>query len=121
MFKTISSVLNSKSNPTEEEIQKIQPYIFCRWLSGHPGTVLMGNELNRYPNIPVVNQYKMVKTVIQDKIKYIPYPKNEVHNDKVVEILSKHFNESYERARTYLEFIDKKELDYILNLYENKK
>jgi len=118
MFKTITSSLDLKKNPTLEEINKIPSYIFCRWLSGNPHTIIASNQINIYDRIPIENQYNIIKTAFGGKIKYIPYPKNTTENIlKKVEFLSLHFKISEEKAKEYLEYISEKELKYIVDMY----
>lgn len=118
MFKTMTSVLDPKKNPSQEEIEKIPSYIFCRWLSGNPHTVLAANQINCYHDIPINNQYDMIKSVFAGKIKYIPYPKS-VNEDtqRSVRYLAKHFNISEEKAQEYMQLISKEELKGIVDMY----
>lgn len=118
MFKTMTGVLDRSKNPTEEEINKIPSYIFCRWLSGNPHTILASNQINLYHNIPMKNQYDMVKSVFAGKIKYIPYPKNTQEDTlKTVEYISKHFNISLEKAQEYKQLLSNEELKGIVDMY----
>lgn len=118
MFKTLTSALDPKKNPTTEEIQKIPSFIFTRWLSGSPHAISAANAINLYSDIPIENQYYMVKYAFGGKIKYIPYPKN-VSEDKLkkVQFIADHFKISEEKAQEYLEFISKDELEKIVNIY----
>jgi hypothetical protein len=118
MFKTMTGSLDLKKNPSIEEINKIPSYIFCRWLSGNPHTIQAANVINVYDKIPVENQYKMVKTAFGGKIKYIQFPKN-VSQDKLksVEFVGLHFKVSEEKAKEYMEFISKEELNFIVEMY----
>lgn len=118
MFKTMTSVLNKQKTPSDEEIRKIQPYIFCRWLSGNPGTIPAANQLNRYYNIPIENQYKMIKEAFAGKIKFIPFPKNSTEDVlKEIVYISRHFNINLEKAKEYLELISPEELREIVDAY----
>ena len=120
MFKIMTGVLNKKSNPTIEEINKIPSYIFCNWLSGNPNTIGAANQINFYFNIPIENQYNMIKSAFAGKLKYIPYPKNQKElNNEDANILSGHYNISLEKAREYLEYIDKNELKELVELYKD--
>jgi predicted SnoaL-like aldol condensation-catalyzing enzyme len=113
------SVLDKKKNPSDAEIQKIPSYIFCRWLSGSPYTVLAANQINCYDKIPIENQYSMIKSVFAGKLEFIPYPKN-VSEEVIKKIgyLSDFFKISEEKAKEYLEFISNEELDTIVEMYE---
>lgn len=118
MFKTITSALDPKKTPSEEDINKIQSYVFCRWLSGNPHAIQAANMINVYSDIPMVNQYNMVKSAFGGKIKYIPYPKNISEKElKEVEYVSAHFNISLEKAKEYIDLISKKELKQIVDMY----
>lgn len=120
MFKTMTGVLDLKKNPSDEEIKKIQSFIFCRWLSGNQFTIQAANMINQYACIPIENQYKMIKTAFGGKIKFIPYPKSLKGDDsKNIEYLSKYFKISIREAKMYLEFISKEEMKKIINLYNN--
>lgn len=120
MFKTLTSAIDIKKKPTAEEIQKIPPFLFCKWLSGNPHTILAANQLNYYYDIPIENQYYMIKNVFAGKIKYIPYPKKEsADQSKNVQYLIQHFKISEEKAQEYLTLISDEELQTIINMYDN--
>lgn len=118
MFKTMTGVLTPNANPSQTDIQKIPSYIFCRWLSGNRTTIQAANMLNLYSDIPMENQYYMIKNAFTGKIKYIPYPKNiSEEQPKHIEYLSKHFNVSMEKAKEYVDLISKEELKQIIDMY----
>lgn len=121
MFKTMTSVLDPKSKVTDDEIKKIPPFLFCRWLSGNPYTIGAANQINVLYNIPIENQYEMIKSVFAGNIKYIPYPKNESINNPIeVQYISDYFKISEEKAKEYLEFISDEELQTIVKMYEHQ-
>lgn len=114
----MTSVLNPKANPSIEEINKIPSYIFCRWLSGNPHTIIAANMINAYDKIPIENQFNMVRNAFAGKVKFIPYPKNTKEDTlKKIEYIGKHFNISLEKAKEYLEFISDEELNNIVTMY----
>lgn len=118
MFKTLTSSLDLKKNPSSEEIQKIPSYIFCRWLSGNPHTISAANAINLYSDIPIENQYYMIKRAFGGKVKFIPYPKNtSVDELKKVQYIGQQFNISIEKAKEYLELISNEELSKIMEMY----
>lgn len=121
MFATITSAINKKKIQ-DKEIEKISSWVFCRWLSGNPYTIQAANQINYYYNIPIKNQYYMIKNAFAGKIKYIPYPKNiQEDMNKDIEYLSTYFKISLEKAKEYLEFISEQELLMIRGLYAIKK
>jgi len=118
MFKTLTGCLDKRKHPTDEEINKIPSYIFCRWLSGNPHTISAANQINFYDNIPMLQQYKMIKSAFAGKIKYIPYPKNVSENAlKEVQYIAAHFNINTEKAKEYIGLMDPKEKQEIVQMY----
>lgn len=121
MFKTMTGCLDPKKSPKPEDLKKISSFVFCRWLSGSPFSVIAANQINYYYDIPIENQYNMIKNAFAGKIKYIPYPKNETEDkQKHVQYLIEYFKISEEKARDYLRYISKEELQYITKLYETQ-
>ena len=118
-FKVMTSCLNKKTKISEEEIEKIPSYVFLRWLSGSPYTVLAANFINMYNKIPVTNQFYMIRHAFGDKIKFIKYPKgsNEKGDSYELECLMKYFNISLEKAKEYRELIDENELQNIVQMF----
>lgn len=120
MFKTITSSLDPRKTPPVEDIQKIPPFIFARWLSGSMHAISAANAFNIYPDIPIEVQYNLVKAAFGGKIRFIPYPKN-VSGDtqKQYQYLAEHFKISLEKAREYSEMLDSKELHKIVSMYSD--
>lgn len=118
MFKTMTSVLDKKKNPSQEQIKKISSFIFVRWLAGSPLTILAANIINRYDKIPIENQYQMIKGVFAGKIGYIPYPKKQqLQIQKKIKYLSEHYKISHEKACDYLKYISDEQLKEIVDMY----
>lgn len=118
----MTGVLDTRKNPSIDEIQKIPSYIFCRWLSGNPHTIIAANMINLYPNIPIECQYEMIKTAFAGKVKYIPYPKNEPKDkQKKIEFIADWFKISLEKAKEYLDYISQEELETIVNMYTERE
>ena len=118
MFKTITSCLQTRTYPSDTDINKISSYLFCKWLSGSKYTILAANAINQYDKIPMTAQYKMINTAFGGKITYIPFPKKAaVSTRKKAEYIQKYFNISMQKSVEYLDFIDKKELKFICDLY----
>lgn len=121
MFKTMVKCLNAPKHklPSTEEISKIPPFIFGRWLSGNQYAVQAANQLNLYHHIPIENQFKVINYAFGGKIKYIPYPKV-IKDDvsKALDVITKHFDINPNLAKEYLDFISKEELEYLIKIYE---
>lgn len=121
MFNVFKKILN-KSEITEEEINKISDFVFCRWLSGNPNLIGLSNLFNQYSNIPLDLKVKIVQNIVGGKVRYIPYPKGAKETEvKDLEYISEFFNISREKAQMYAEFIDKKELQKIKDDINSKK
>lgn len=121
MFNVFKKILN-KSEITEEDINKISDFVFCRWLSGNPNLIGLSNLFNQYSEIPIELKVKIVQNLVGGKVRYIPYPKGAKETEvKDLEYLSEFFNISREKAQMYAEFIDKKELQKIKDDINSKK
>lgn len=121
MFNVFKKILNN-SEITEEDINKISDFVFCRWLSGNPNLIGLSNLFNQYSNIPLDLKVKIVQNIVGGKVRYIPYPKGTKETEvKDLEYLSEFFNISREKAQMYAEFIDKKELQKIKDDINSKK
>lgn len=121
MFNVFKKILN-KSEITEEDINKISDFVFCRWLSGNPNLIGLSNLFNQYSDIPIELKVKIVQNIVGGKVRYIPYPKGTKETEvKDLEYLSEFFNISREKAQMYAEFIDKKELQKIKDDINSKK
>lgn len=116
MFTVFKKILN-KSNITDDDLSKINDFIFCRWLSGNPNSLLVANVINYYHKLPLKIKVKFVEELIGNKIKYIPYPKVEKSKNSL-ENISRYFNISEEKANLYLEFLSKEDLKYLEDLYK---
>lgn len=121
MFNVFKKILNN-SEITEEDINKISDFVFCRWLSGNPNLIGLSNLFNQYSNIPIELKVKIVQNIVGGKVRYIPYPKGAKETEvKDLEYISEFFNISREKAQMYAEFIDKKELQKIKDDINSKK
>lgn len=119
MFNTFKKVLNNQ-NLEPEDISKVSDYVFCRWLTGNPGTLQIAQMFNLYANIPLDLKLKVAQKIINGRIRYIPYPKGTKNDVTDLELLSEYFNISIEKAKLYMEFISDDDLNYIRNCIESK-
>lgn len=121
MFNVFKKILNN-SEITEEDVNKISDFVFCRWLSGNPNLIGLSNLFNQYSNIPLDLKVKIVQNIVGGKVRYIPYPKGAKETEvKDLDYISEFFNISKEKAQMYAEFIDKKELQQIKDDINSKK
>lgn len=125
MFPTMWSSLDKNKNPGEEGLKKIQSFMFCKWLAGDPRTIGTANLINQYSDIPIENQYYLVKNQFAGKIrniKYVKSDKDDLSADiSMLSTLSTHYKISTEKAKDYLQFISVEELKYLKELYTSRK
>jgi len=104
MFNVFKKILQNK-DLTQEDLDKISPFIMCRWLQGNPGTLQIAQFFNMYPKIPLDVQVKVLQEVTKGKLKFIPYIKGSKIDSSDIELISKYFKISFEKAQMYSEFI----------------
>ena len=121
MWKTIFKVLDKNTYVKDEDISKINSYLFLRWLGNNQYTVLAANKLNQYSKIPMINQYNMVRDAFGGKRLYIKYPKSTSDADKYREAIAWHFRINPNLSAEYQQFIPEQELEDILSLYNEAK
>lgn len=122
MFNVFKKVLNQNSKFTQEDIDKVNEFVFCRWLSGDARIVNIANTLNKYTNIPKELQLVFIQNVIGGKVKFIPYPKslkNDVEDTVLLKAISKFFNISERESKMYMEFLTKEETEYLKEFYND--
>lgn len=120
MFNTFFTTLDKSKTPTMESINKISSFIYCKWLAGNINSIAIANEINKYYDIPIENQYFLAKYSLAGRVRSVKYVKSDKFDDSRLDILCKHFKINKIKAMEYLEIISKEELSYILSLYELK-
>lgn len=120
MFNTMFSALDKNKTPTTEEIEKISSFIFCKWLAGSPSSIFKANEINLYYDIPMVNQYFLIKHSLAGKVRNVKYVKTDKHDSPDIDLMIRHFKISKFKALEYLKIIDRNELNNIRELYTQK-
>ena len=120
MFNTMFSALDKNKTPTTDEIEKIPSFIFCKWLSGNPSSIFIANEINKYYDMPMLNQYFLVKHSLAGKVRNVKYVKSDKNDSLDVDLIIKHFKISKIKALEYLRIINKNELKKIRELYTQK-
>ncbi len=121
MFKTILQVFDKKASPKEADINKIPPYIFCKWLGQHYKTISTANELNLYSKIPVLNQYSVVRNKFLGQRLFIKYPKNTKDDSCDNEIFARYWNININMVPEYKSFLSEDEQNKIINMYKGIK
>lgn len=111
-YEIMKSAIDKSFEPSLEEMNKINPFFFARYISNDPSTIHIANVLNNFSNIPIDCQYKLVRYSTIDKISFINY--NKKIKSKDIEVIMKYYNTNEETAKEYLEIIkDTEELNHI--------
>lgn len=119
-FKHIFTVLKKNAIPADEELNKIPSFMFCRFLGGHPVTIMPANEFNKYhKEIPMDVQYKMVKSIFAGK-GIFPVMLKKLPQEDHLDSLCKYFKISRERAREYRTYLSDEEFERINSIYDIK-
>lgn len=109
MFNVFKKILKNQEL-TQEDLDKISPFVMCRWLQGNPGSLQIAQFLNMYYKIPVDAQVKVIQSILGGKVRYIQYIKGSKTDDSDLEIISRFFNISRDKALMYSEFITEQDL-----------
>lgn len=120
MFDTIFKVFE-KNCPPEEDISKISSFVFCQWLGNNPKTIKDANFINAHYDMPMLYQYKLINETYKGQRFYIKFPKKQKDTSAEMELISKHYKISHEKAKEYLELMSKEELSYLKDLYKPKE
>jgi hypothetical protein len=119
MFDVMTSCLNKKRVPSDEELSKISPYIFHNLLSGDVNTLMISVFLDRYEYIiPVENQWKFVNKIVPKY--FIKYPKQEKEPEEISK-LQEIYCINKETAKEYYKILPKKELKKIIAKHSIKE
>jgi len=119
MFKIMGTVLTTK-RASEEDIEKIAPYIFRRWLSNSPETIMASNFLNVMAFLPIETQYDFIQQSLQGRVKYINYPKQYKNNSDDIKIVSEYYNITFEKAAASLEYLTKEDIQSFKKILDEK-
>jgi hypothetical protein len=120
-WNVMSSAFKKDFYPTEEEIKDISSFVFCRFLSNHPFGALIVNFINVYPEVPIENQYQLVRYSMP-KIQYLKYPSTKkIAKTEELENVMEYYNCSEKTALEYLELMSDEEKERIMKKFEFHK
>jgi hypothetical protein len=120
-WNVMSSAFKKDFYPTEEEIKDISSFVFCRFLSNHPFGALIVNFINVYPEVPIENQYQLVRYSMP-KIQYLKYPSiKKISKTEELENIMDYFNCSEKTALEYLELMSDEEKERIMKKFEHHR
>ena len=119
----LNSINHTKENllnTDDESIEKeYTPYVVNRCLSYFTDTIFHVNEMNRYSNIDKKLHYDYLISSIRKRKRYSKWMKNE--KIKELEIIKRHFNYSYQKAKEVFHLLSEKDLREIESLYKGEE
>lgn len=110
-FDFIKSVSNTKYNMIADDPEVIKSYnafIINRGLSYFPDTILIANDMNLYPDIPVESQYYYYMGAIRKGKRFSKWHK--LKKDVDIELIQKIYNVRLEVAKQYRKLISDKDM-----------
>lgn len=119
-YQIMTSIL-TKYKPSKEEKILINSFFMTRYLSSHPGSMVVSNFINRYyKEIPVDIQYDFAKQLLNGRIKWIQMPKKDNEDTLITTNISKYYNISTIHAVEYSKMMSKEELQWFEELYRGQ-
>jgi len=107
---------------SNDEINKIPSFMFLKWLSNHPGTVLAANSINRYYNeIPMVNQFYMIRNGFKGKKVFIKFLKQDKNKDNTLLLIQKYYKLDTIKAQEYYSLMSENEINELVEMYKDIK
>lgn len=105
IFKNFSNCLQNKDY---DETHGFNSYIFCKYLRSSPQMLMISNIINfYYKYIPDKSQFTMVR-LMNNKPKYIKFIGSaNVADDDTIDLISKKYKISKQKAREYNEILTK--------------
>jgi len=120
VFHIISSAVDRKFVPREEEYDKIPPYLFLRYFANDPNGLIIVSELNVRKNIPKKWEYWFMRLMMPKSTRFIRFNKKEKFDDEQFLENLKHYYKCNERqALEYLKLLPESEVNRIKNIYKH--
>ena len=117
-FGEIFKVFKKTPLPSDEVLDKIPSFMFCRFLEGSPYTILAGNRINMFhKEIPMHLQYKIIRQAFGGKNIFPVMPKKSAEN-KDLDALCHHFKISRDKAVEYSQFLTEHDINKIKETYK---
>ena len=124
-WQVMSSVFKPEINPSPADIDKINSFFFCRYLSNNKFTLPIANTLNIHYNLPVDQQYRFARvyselTGMPGKVKFISFSKDKTHPmmEKVLSNIERRWNVNRTQALQYFEVMTDEQKDEMFEYYD---
>lgn len=117
-FSLMSSIVDKKFFPTEEQIDTMNSFVTCQFLSNDPMGSIIANTMNVYNKVPMTAQYRFFRNALPANIKrinYIKKPKVEINED--INHIMEYYNVNEKIALEYYDLMTKESLEDLRDLY----
>lgn len=117
VFDFIKSVSNTKKDLMKEDpnnVKAYKAYTVNNGLSFYPDTVLIANDMNLYPDIPVESQYYYYMGAIRKSNRYSEWHKLKKNDD--LDLVQKVYQVRREIAKQYLKLLSPDDLAKLRDL-----
>jgi len=119
VFQIISSIIDKKFIPTDEELEKMSSYLFTKYFSNDPTGLTLVNELNIRDNIPKKWEYWFMRIMMPRSIRYIRYNKKSKYDDEeFMDNLCHYYKCNEKQAEEYLKLLPDEEIEKIRKKYK---
>jgi len=119
IFEVMNSCITKKMKPTTKEKKSINEFLFHNILSNNESSLELALILTTH-NIPIERQYDLVNIIMPKG--YIPYPsKKKQQENEIVEKISDYYNCSMTVAKEYMNLMDEKEINRIVETFNEGK
>jgi hypothetical protein len=118
-WQIMTTSVNKKFIPTDDEIKTVPSFMFTKWLSNDVFGALVANVINVYSHIPIGSQYRLVSALTKGKVKYIQYTKPEVtFSEEDISLIQTHYKCNRLQSIDYLEMLKTHQLEKIKKHYQ---
>ena len=93
------------------------PYVINRCLSYFPDTIFHVNEMNTLCNIDKKFHFDYLRNSLRKRKRFSKWLKTEKIDE--IEIIKRHYNYSYKRAKEVMSLLSKEEIEEIKSLYKD--
>jgi hypothetical protein len=118
VFNIISSAVDRKIIPQDEDYAKIPTYLFLKYFSNDPTGLMLISEMNIRSNIPSKWEYWFMRIMMPKSIRFIRYNRKEkVEDPDFLENLQHYYKCNELQAKEYLKMLPPEEQTKIKNIY----
>lgn len=121
LFDYLKSITNKKIYySTEEDLKGYSQFMVNRFMMSLQSFVPIISELNTEYVLTDRMHYDLLFHAIPKTNSFLKYNMGKEAKEQVLQYVMTYFNIDLNRAKTYMILINKEELDYIVEFYENR-